>query len=81
MKAPERGLAFSLSRGIGFSLHALDLSAHLLSFDLLHGRGVLMHELASHAARCPPRAHLLLAAYLMLACLQTTPAWLVPRTS
>ena len=56
--------------GIGFVLHALDLSAHLLAFTFYMAGVVLVHESECWRRRIPLRSHLAIGAFLALACLQ-----------
>lgn len=56
--------------GIGFVLHALDLSAHLLSFVFYMGGAVLIYESEVWRRAVAWRVHAAIAAYLALACLQ-----------
>ena len=56
--------------GIGFVVHSLDLSAHLLSFVFYMAGVVLIHESQVWRKTIELRAHLGIAAFLMIACLQ-----------
>lgn len=56
--------------GIGFVVHVMDLSAHLLSFTFYFGGVVLVLESEAWRRRVGARAHAVIALYLMVACLQ-----------
>jgi hypothetical protein len=56
--------------GIGFSVHLLDLSAHLLSFALYMGGMALVAGTNVWRESRPLRIHLVIAIYLAFACLE-----------
>jgi hypothetical protein len=56
--------------GMGFTLHALDLSAHIFAFAFYMGGVVLIHESEAWRQRVGWRMHSAIGAYLALACLQ-----------
>ena len=68
--AAGRWAALLAAAGIGFVMHATDLSAHLLAFTVYMGGVVLIYESEVWRRKVEARMHLVIGAYLTLASLQ-----------
>lgn len=65
-----RWAAALAATGMGFVVHALDYSAHLLAFTVYFGGVVLVYEGRVWRERADGRTHAIIGVYLALACLQ-----------
>lgn len=70
--AAARWAALLAATGIGFVVHALDLSAHLLSFAFYMAGVVLVFESQAWKRRVDWRHHAAIGVFLALACLQSS---------